>query len=84
MPTFMVAVTEIIEYLVPVEAPDAESAEQVGIAKIVDAENRDKYFVSCHARDCDGVNEWSGHPCPDDPDNYWIHAYPVDTHNYPC
>jgi hypothetical protein len=72
MPKYQVAVTEVVQYLVPVEASDLESAEQVAINKIVNAADRDKWFVDCHARECDGVNEWSGHPCPDDPDNFWI------------
>ena len=56
MPKYTVAVTEVIQYLVPVEADNEEDAEEMGIDLIIEAADRDQYFVACTARDCDGVN----------------------------
>lgn len=55
MPKYMVAVTEIVEYLVPVTAPDEEQAAEIGERKIEQTRNRDKWCVGVQAREVDGV-----------------------------
>ena len=53
---YMVAITEIVEYLVPVTAPNEERAAEIAENKIVRTRNRDKWCVSVRARECEGVN----------------------------
>jgi Cu/Ag efflux pump CusA len=57
MAKYTVAVTETIEYLVPVEGDNEEIAEQSGLDRIVDTADRNKWFVACRAREVEGVNE---------------------------
>lgn len=52
---YMVAITEIVEYLVPVTAPDEESAGGIALDKIINTRDRDKWCVGVQARDIDGV-----------------------------
>jgi hypothetical protein len=53
----MVAITEIVEYLVPVEANDEELAARIGEERIQTGADRDRYCVGIQARECDGCNE---------------------------
>lgn len=53
---YMVAVTEIVEYLVPIEADNEEDAAEMGEAAVCEAGDRDKWCVGVRARECDGVN----------------------------
>lgn len=53
---YMVAITEIVEYLVPVTARDEDAAGEIALNKIVRTRNRDKWCVGVNARDVDGVN----------------------------
>lgn len=53
---YMVAVTEIVEYLVPVTAKNEEDAGELALEKIINTRNRDKWCVGVRARDVDGVN----------------------------
>ena len=56
MPRYMVAITEVVEYLVPVRAVNEKEAERIGEAKLVRTRNRDGWCVSVQAREVDGVN----------------------------
>lgn len=56
MPKYTVAVTEVIEYLVEVEADNEDDAGEAGVEIIVESENRDAFFVCCREREVDGVN----------------------------
>lgn len=56
MPRYLVAITEIVEYLVPVTAKGEAEAEIKGINKIVRTRNRDQWCVGVQARECEGVN----------------------------
>lgn len=56
MPHYTVAITEIIEYLVPVEADNEEQAAELGEKLLTDSADRDKWVVNCRARECEGVN----------------------------
>ena len=56
MAKYTVAITEVVEYLVPVEAESEEAAEEAGMQMLVDSDNPDQWFVAVTARECDGVN----------------------------
>ncbi len=56
MPKYMVAVTEIVEYLVPVRAKDEEAAAEIAERKITNTRNRDQWCVNIKAREVEGVN----------------------------
>lgn len=53
---YLVAVTEIVEYLVPVTARDEDAAGELALDKIINTRNRDKWVSGVNARDVDGVN----------------------------
>lgn len=56
MPKYTVAITEIVEYLVPVTADDEDAAGEIGLDKLINTRNRDKWCTDVTARDIDGVN----------------------------
>lgn len=56
MARYTVAITEIVEYLVPVTARSEADAERIGLNKIVMTRNRDQWCVNLRAREVDGVN----------------------------
>lgn len=56
MTKYMVAITEVVEYLVPVTARNEEVAAEIAERKIERTRNRDQWCVSVRARECEGVN----------------------------
>lgn len=57
MKKYTVAITEIIEYLVPVEAANEQEAESAGLAKFMHSGDPNEYAVSIQSREVEGVNE---------------------------
>lgn len=55
MTKYMVAITEIVEYLVPVEAPNEERAGEIAEQLITDSADRDKWCCDVRAREIEGV-----------------------------
>lgn len=53
---YVVAITEIVEYLVPVTARSEADAERLAMNKIVMTRNRDQWCVAVRARECEGIN----------------------------
>lgn len=79
MTKYTVAITETIEYLVPVDVANEEIAEQTGLEIIISSADRDKYVVDCRVRECEGVNEgWDAqdealaNPAPSTPSPWTI------------
>lgn len=58
MPKFNVAMTEVVEYLIPVEAADEAEAEEKARLTYTNStrEAADDWFVCVRARECEGVN----------------------------
>lgn len=56
MTKYMVAITEIVEYLVPVTAPNEERAGEIAERKIINTRDRDQWCVNVRAREVDGVS----------------------------
>ncbi len=58
MPKYNVAITEVLEYLVPIEAENASAAERVAEKAFNDAADRwEKFGVALRLREIEGVNE---------------------------
>lgn len=56
MPKYMVAVVEIVEYLVPVESNSEDNAAEIAVAAVTETADRDKWCVAVRERECEGVN----------------------------
>jgi hypothetical protein len=56
MPRYTVAITEIVEYLVPVEAADEAGAKEAANEIFVQSEDIGEFFVAVRARGIYGVN----------------------------
>lgn len=57
MNKYTVAITEIVEYLVPVDATSPQAAEEIGMQMLIDHADRDKWCVAVTERDVEGVNK---------------------------
>ena len=55
MPRYMVEMTEIVHYSVPVRAKDADAAEQIAERKLIRTRNRDQWCTDVSERDVDNV-----------------------------
>jgi hypothetical protein len=57
MPRYTVAITEIVEYLVPVEAADEADAKEAANEILLQSEDANEFFVAVRVREVEGVNE---------------------------
>lgn len=58
MPAYLVTITEIVVYQVPVTADNEDQAGEKAEAKIINTRNRDKWCSEVRNREVDGVEPY--------------------------